>query len=211
MVCAQRRPMSPRSALLILGCLIFTACPDAEKGSDTGASTGDSGDTEPTSGGDPACACIDPAEEGSFSYVCAPAPCGTVSLKCDDMEGTDALCNGFGTVVMFDEAALDCSLDQLIARTPGIVEYHSLTEGGSSSYGGAFVDVTTGLARHYGGADLGSSESAAGFVTLKDPAYFEGCKAETDVAARFDCFVRWAVEDEPTAQCDDPLESYTQI
>ena len=199
--------MSPRGAFVILACLLFTGCPgDDGEDTDTDDSTAEAGDTEPTSGGDPACACIDPEEEGAFSYICAEPACGSVDLKCDDSEWDDPLCGGFGTVLMFDEQALDCSLDMLIARTPGVVKYHSLTQGISSGYGGGFLEVTTGLSRRYGGADLGFSESAAGFVTVKDPAYFEGCKAETDVAKKLACFRDWALEAEPTAQCDEPME-----
>jgi len=205
--------MSARGALVLLACLLLTGCPDGEKadGTDTDDSTAEAGDSEPTTG-DPACACIDAANEDFFSYVCEPPPCGTVALKCgDSYENLDPLCNNNAEVVSFDEAALDCSLDRLIARMPGIVEYHVLYGDYGGSYGGGFVDASTGLMRTYSGAFAHTSESAAGFVTLKDPAYFAGCKAEADVAARYKCFRQWSVEEEPTAQCDEPMEYYNEF
>lgn len=196
--------MSIRSALALLTCLTLCACPGTDKDGDssTGGTT-DASATEPT-GGDvnPACACIDPEMFGAASYTC-PAPlCGVVSLKCDtEAGGSDPLC-GTGTVVDFDEAALDCALDQLIAGTPGRVEWHALSEGsGSSAFDGAFLSIADGLTRSYGGFDANSQESAAGFVTLKDAAYFKGCKAETEVAARYNCFRAWS-DGEPAAECD---------
>ncbi len=205
--------MSMRHVFALVTCLTFTACP-GDKGDESSTDTigtTDAGQTEPTTGGDadPACACIDPEQSGAASYVCPEPTCGVVSLKCDVEEGMDPLCDG--TVVSFDEAALNCALDQLINRTPGRVEYHTLSDGnGSSSYSGAFISVSDGLTRSYGGYDANSNESAAGFVKLKDPAYFQGCKAEADLAARFSCFTAWS-DDEPTAQCDAAEELSEQF
>ena len=79
--------MSSRSALALLACLFFTACSDGEEeeGTDTDDSSTGAGDSEPT-GGDPACACIDPEMPGFASYICAGPPCGAVTLVCNDME-----------------------------------------------------------------------------------------------------------------------------
>ena len=203
-------------ALSIFGCLLVAACGPGDADDDTGTSTGDTGDTdtsEPTTtGGDPACACIDPAMEAQFSYICEPGPCATVTVKCEEVEPGlpgDALCDGTGKATL-DVAALDCALDQLIAGTPGMISFH---HSDYISYGGGFVVLGPGekmLTRSYGAYDLGAQESAAGFVTLKDAAYFTDCKAEADPHARYMCFRDWS-DEEPTAVCDDASESSEQI
>lgn len=107
----------------------------------------------------------------------------------------------------FDEAALDCALDQLIAGKPGLVAYHELSEGfGGSSFAGGFVVVGDGLTRRFSGSDAHLNETAAGFVALKDAAYFTSCKAEAEVSARYACFRAWS-DDEPSAACDEQEES----
>lgn len=191
--------------------LVITACGAKQPGDDAtdSASSGDTGDsdTTPTTGAaaDPACACIDPAQFGRSSFICEAGPCDTVSLDCSDEEpGASSPACGSGVLVSLDEVALGCALDQLIAGTPGVIAYH---ESNITSSGGAFVAISASgnLMRHYSVHDLGGNEGPAGFVTLKDRAYFEGCKAETDAEARYLCFIQWT-DDEPEAICDDLSE-----
>lgn len=198
-----------RILALTLVTTALAACGDPQPGdeADTSSTTTDTdaASTGPTTGAvDPACACIDPAQFGRASYTCAPGPCDSVAVECD-AEGSpsDTVC-GSGTVVSLDEVALNCALDQLIAGTPGLIEY-SISDYISS--GGAFVAIGPGgdLMRSYGVYDLGGSEGAVGPVSLKDAAYFTACKAEPDVQARFLCFIRWT-DDEPAATCDDASE-----
>lgn len=174
---------------------------EASTGTET---TDDETTVDPTTGGgepDPACACIDPEQEGSFSYVCPAGPCPTIKVKCDDQaEGVNDLCNGDG-VISLDVEALDCAIDQMIAGTPGLVEIHEQDYIGAS---GAYVEVgkAQNLMRYYSVYDLSGSESAVGFVKLKDKAYFEGCKAEPDPQLRYLCLKAWT-EDEPEPLCDE--------
>ena len=191
--------------------LVITACGDKQPGDDAtdSASSGDTddSDTVPTTGEpvDPACACIDPEMFGSASLVCEVGPCDTVSLDCsDEVEGPSSKACGGGTLVSLDEAALGCALDQLIAGTPGVIAYH---ESNITSSAGAYLVITASgtLMRSPGIYDLGGSESPVGLVTLKPKSYFEGCKAETDLEARYICFVQWT-DDKPAALCDDESE-----
>lgn len=186
-------------AISIFGCLLIAACGPGEA-DDTGTSTGDTGETsEPTTtGGDPACACIDPAMDAQFSYICEPGPCATVTASCDT---ADDLTCGPGERVI-DVAALDCALDQIIAGTPGMISVH---DSESFGYDGAFIVPGAGeksLTRSYGAQDLGSYEGPAGFVKLRDVAHFTGCKAMTDPGARLGCLRDWS-DEEPTAVCDE--------
>lgn len=192
--------------------LLITAC--GEKGdadTDTSTTAGDSESTAPTTGNqDPACACIDPAGFGLGSYTCESGPCPTVSLECSfEVPGpSPPACDG-GSLVTLDEAALNCALDQLIAGTPGLITYSHVDE---FNGGGAFLAISSAgnLTRSYSFVDLGGGESPAGFVTLKDKAYFTACKAEPDVATRFLCFIQWS-EDQPDATCDDASELSEQF
>lgn len=152
-----------------------------------------------------------PRSSGAASYICGEAACGVVGMKCDvEAEGSDPLC-GTGKLISFDEAALNCALDQLIAGTPGLVEYHELSEGfGSSSFAGGFIVVGDGLTRRFNGYDANYNETAAGFVALKDAAYFKSCKAEVELSARYACFKAWS-DAEPGAACDDTQELSEQF
>ncbi len=198
-----------RLLALTLVTTILAACGDKQPGDEASSTTAntdsDTASTGPTTGAvDPACACIDPATFGYASYTCEPGPCEPVAVECDAEGSPSDVACGSGTVVSLDEAALNCALDQLIAGTPGLIEY-SISDYISS--GGAFVAIgpSGNLMRSYGVYDLGGSESPAGSVTLKDAAYFTACKAEPDVQARFLCFVQWT-DDEPAATCDDASE-----
>jgi hypothetical protein len=214
-------------ARVIFGCLLTACTPgDGGDGSSSGgstmtttdaastgdASTGDastgtpttSGDPttgEPTTGVDPACACIDPEEFGHESYVCEPGPCALVELDCNpESDDKDVACGGFGTATLTVEP-LDCAIDQLIAGTPGMIRYIAREGFGGE---GAFVVVGPGpaLMRRNSYLDNGANEGPAGFVTLKDTAYFMGCKAEPDPQLRFLCFKEWS-DEEPAPTCDE--------
>jgi hypothetical protein len=193
--------------------LIVAACGDKDAGDSDSAtdSATDSAATEPTDGeaADPACACVDPAQFGHFSYTCDRGPCDSVAVECDDEgEQSDPACGG-SELVSLDETALNCALDVLISGKPGFVEHSSLTYISSS---GAWLQVSAAgaLTRSFGVYDLGGSEGAVGLVKLKSKAYFEGCKAEPDVQQRYLCFTAWT-DDEPAALCDEPGEPPSEL
>lgn len=210
-------------ARVLFGCLIVACTPEGGDGSSgaapgttgdatTGApttgttgdaTTGDATTGEPTTtGADPACACIDPEEFGHESYVCEPGPCALVSVTCDpESGGMDVACGGSGTATLAVEA-LDCAIDQLIAGEPGMIRYLV-----SDGFGGEGAFIVPGpdevLMRRNSYLDNSASEGPAGFVTLKNPAYFTGCKAEPDPQLRFLCFKEWS-DEEPEPTCDTP-------
>jgi hypothetical protein len=203
--------MASRYRLIPAFLFLHAACP-GDKGAD-GSSGGDStaGTTEadPTESASPGCACVDPEQFGSASYICEIGPCDSVDVVCSsEAAGSDPVC-GSSALVSLDEEALNCALDQLIARTPGTI---STGENDTTSSSSAFIEVSDAakvLTRRSSLVDLGGQQSAAGFVTLKDPAYFMGCKAETDVQARYICFREWS-DEEPAADCDEPEELSNQ-
>lgn len=161
--------------------------------------------TEPTEGepADPACACVDPAEFGHFSYTCDRGPCDSVDVECTtEGEKSDPACGG-DELVSLDEVALNCALDLLISGKPGFIE-HSSTTYNSSDGAWLQISATGALTRRFGVYDLGGNEGAVGPVKLKSKAYFEGCKAEPDVQQRYLCFVAWTDDEEPAALCDEP-------
>lgn len=184
----------------LVACVPGSGDTDAEETGATAATEGD-----PTEGDDGPCACIDPAQFARESYVCADSPCGVVSVECDqETEEEAAACFGDGRLVSLDEAALDCAIDRLISGEDGMVEWHMLDQGyGASGYSGALLHVVgdKALTRSYGGLDLGSSEGAAGFVSVKPAAYFSECKAMPDAQDRFRCLIAWS-DEAPKADCD---------
>ena len=157
--------------------------------------------------GEPAveCACINKDQFGADSYTCATdGGCGPVEAFCDanNLDEMDVICEGWGAFSV-DPVVLDCALDRLIAGTPGLVWWH-IGSNGPGDYGG-FVDIIgdrAGIGRNYQYFDLGGSDTAAGMVTLKDAAYFEGCKAESDPELKFTCMRDWWTAP-PTNLCDD--------
>ena len=159
-----------------------------------------------TTGEAPAeCACINTDEFGGGSYTCATdGGCGPVEAFCDanNLDEMDVICEGWGAFSV-DPVVLDCALDRLIAGTPGLVWWH-IGSNGPGDYGG-FVDIIgdrAGIGRNYEYFDLGGSDTAAGMVTLKDAAYFEGCKAVSDPELKFTCMRDWWTAP-PTNLCDD--------
>lgn len=162
--------------------------------------------TEPPTDPSSECACIDTERQGPTSYVCPKGPCDTVRAEClpdENMQGS-GFCEEWG-VFTVDEADLDCALDQLIAGDVGYVEFTFTRDQGFSEEGG-FVGLLPGregLMRTWDWLDLGGEWSSAGVVPLKDASYFEGCKSEADLQAKFWCMTAWATE-EPAPQCDGP-------
>lgn len=178
------------------------------------ATTVESSTTEAVDPGDP-CACIDPDATGSSnSCTCARNPCGRIDAGCAGEADADgdpengSACGAGATFTVPDEAALDCALDLLISGQPGYIEYYFSPDQGLSG-NGAFVGVRPGregLMQTWKDDDLINLWSGAGVVPLKDAAYFEGCKAEAVLEARYWCTVAWSTE-EPPAQCMEPGES----
>lgn len=150
------------------------------------------------------CACIDTDVFGGGSYTCPiDGGCGPIEAFCDasDLNDMDVNCEGWG-LFSVDPVILDCALDRLIAGTPGLVWWHTGSNGPADN--GGFVNIIgdrAGIGRNYEYFDLGGSDTAAGNVTLKDAAYFEGCKAESDLSLKFQCMRDWWTAP-PTELCD---------
>lgn len=159
--------------------------------------------TAPTTGPAPeVCACVDDAAVAD-TYICDLGPCGQVVVTCDVLQGMDTPgCENVGGIFSVDEAALDCSLDRLIAGTEGPVSFTIDSNGPGK--GGGFAHVLPGrqaLVRFWEFYDLSGTVRNAGIVALKDAAYFQGCKDMTDVAQKYKCFRAWNDGDVP-ADCD---------
>jgi hypothetical protein len=196
----------------------MTTGTDPTTGSDstTGGTTIDpsSSTTVESSTGEPddVCACIDPGGFGATSFECGAGACGLLSPDCvpipdDTGTGSDTGSDTGGDFedceLVYDEAQLDCAIDLLIAGESGIVKWYYSSDKGFSEYGG-FVQMfpgRKGLTHTYDREDIGKHESAAGVVTLKPAAYFEGCKAEPTPAAKSACLKAWS-DELPTDQCD---------
>lgn len=197
-------------------------------GTDTTSTSGASSDTTGTtttevvdttiattnasaSGGDQTatCECIipDPIGLESFDWqTCGWGPCGTIELFCPfpadpQPYDPDAICPIGGTPHL-DLEALDCSLQLLIDGTPGMVDFTELFH---IPLHGGFVKIgegRTGVSRTYVYDDIGSSDSAAEQIELKDAAYFLGCKQLADPAARYKCLKDWSAGT-VLATCDE--------
>lgn len=176
--------MTPRILLCVTFSLLF-ACASKDGGT-----------------GPEACGCID--EEAHFdTYTCEVGPCGVVVVGCDVTQGIDEPgCEGVGGEFSIDEAALDCSLDRLIAGEAGWVGYDIDSNG--PGRGGGFALVLAerqALTRFWDFYDLSGSDTNAGVVPLKDAAYFQGCKQLADLAERYKCFKDWNAAP-PPPDCD---------
>lgn len=161
--------------------------------------------TTSTTGGeelDPLCACIDPEVGPEDAFVCDKGSCGLVEAGCKpgteqhDESGVEGYClteDGF-TV---DEAALDCALDLLIAGEGGVVEFahHTGSDFFISGLKHRIIQVLPereALTFAWQYVDAGAFLWEPGVATLKDAAYFEGCKAETDLEAKFWCLTEFS-------------------
>ncbi|MDC0669163.1 hypothetical protein [Nannocystis radixulma] len=160
---------------------------------------------------DSRCECVETWSFGSDSYSCAKGSCGVLNGRCEHQGGGDTDTGGDtgdGECVFtgVTEEKLNCALDRLIAGEVGFgAEWSYTSDSGFSSSGGWVTivgDDRTAVMRRWWWLDLGGEETSAGLVRLKDAAYFEGCKAEPDLEARFDCLVGWT-DDEPDALCDE--------
>ena len=180
---------------------------DPSTGTTVDPSTGTT--VDPTTGEvDPACACIDKGGFGDTSFTCGGGECGTLIPTCepipDDTGTGGGESGGLGGDCQFtiDEAKLDCAIDLLIAGE-GIVKYQYSSDQGFSEDGG-FIQMfpgREGLTREYSGYDLILEEGNAGVVPLRPVEYFEGCKQEVTLAAKWGCLLEWS-DQAPTAQCD---------
>jgi hypothetical protein len=198
-----------RSSTTVLLCMLSALCLGAACSPDEASSGSD--------GGDAVCECIAPDEVGFDSSVCSPRSCGLVDRRCVHGEGGegDEHCDGWGRLAV-NEVALDCALDDLIMGRTGEILYEDLLPGTEDHtiyypHGfmwGGFIQVLParrGLGRDWTWAsdDEGYSlaETAAAVHRLKEPAYFETCKAEPDPLRRFNCFLAWRAG-EPLRTCD---------
>ncbi|MBZ5712856.1 hypothetical protein [Nannocystis pusilla] len=153
---------------------------------------------------DSRCECVETWSFGSDSYSCVKGSCGILNGRCEggDPDTGDGECVFTGV----SEEKIDCALDRLIAGEVGFGAEWSYTSNGGFTSSGGWVTIVdsdrTAVMRRWWWLDLGGEETSAGLVRLKDAAYFEGCKAEPDLEARFDCLIGWT-DDEPDALCDE--------
>ena len=189
---------SPRLVLLVGSILALPACnPPKDPSMETATEATDSGtDTE---GALEVCACIEAEQFGQDSFTCGGWACPMLKARCEPA-GSEGCTEEF----MVDEAALDCVLEHLIAGEEGLVAWEFSADGNVSVDGGfvALLPDRQALARSWKRFDLAGKNSPAGVVPLKSKEYFEACKAEPELRARFDCAIAWS-DTEPTPQCGD--------
>ncbi|WP_434425631.1 hypothetical protein [Nannocystis pusilla] len=172
----------------------------------TGGELTTTGDTlgTTTMEADARCDCVETWSFGPDSYACPKGSCGVLNARCESEDGE----TGGGECVLtgVTEERIDCALDRLIAAEVGFGAMYTWTSDGGFSESGQWVTIVgpgrTAVMRSWSWLDLSGDESSAGLVQLKDAAYFEGCKAEPDLKARFHCLTDWT-DDEPDALCDE--------
>lgn len=168
--------------------------PDSTSGSSTTTDPGETGTDSSTggvdfmciTGGDPPapkdpdpCACIVDQEPGPLDPF-APT-CGAHS--CDKVLAAD-----MGNEVMNPDA-LQCALEALRDRKPGLLRYDIDVDGNYAEYTGyiLILDDGTAIVRRWGHEDLSYWVGSARHVELPDPCAFEQCLAETFNWERIDC------------------------
>lgn len=165
--------------------------------SETGSSE-DSGETFSITSGSGAiegCECLGSDGFAPLSY-CPENPC-KLQLMCTFEETT-----GDPEMCTLDMIALACALDVLIQGTTGRVTYGRSDGPGVGGSGGFILirEDRRAVVSDYTFFDLDGQKSDSVVRELREPAYFEGCKALTDAEAIYDC-IRNAVLDETLALC----------
>jgi hypothetical protein len=163
--------------------LSLVACEDVEKG----------------------CDCIpDDAPSGSESSWTAPSGptcgkelCAIVQASEGELENEES---GF---MLVNPDALECALEALRDRSPGIVRWTWSDEYGQYSEDGYILVQPEGTAVHrsWGAQDLSWVAEDARAGELPDAQYYDDCLAQPDAQVRFDC-LRDVVIEEPTI-CDE--------
>jgi hypothetical protein len=123
--------------------------------------------------------------ESPESPTCGESLCPSVRGECGDVGCGEE----DGAFVLDDAAALECALTALRDRTPGVVQWSWSANAGQYTSSGYFLVNEDGTAvyRRSGWSDLDYEVSDAALGELPPPEHFDGCLAEPDDFARFDC------------------------
>ena len=145
----------------------------------------------------PDCPCIPTREEGEQSSPLEPT-CG--AELCPKITGGDSF--GTGDFEITNPEALECALEALRDRTPGIIRWDAQYEGGQSeSIGYVLIDADgQGFSRDWGWQDLTFIAEDALRGPLKDASAFDACLGNANPVVQLDC-VRNALES-TTEICD---------
>jgi hypothetical protein len=202
------------SAHCIGDCNLLTETSQTTEGTST-TTEGTSMTTEPgattTDTGGPVCPCIRDDDKSEMfepnQPLCGEELCPTLNVT-----------NGYICEIAFmgddigltNPEALACALTALRDRTPGLVRWNCMSDGGQfEDYGYVLIgDDGTAIRRNWGWLDASYRASDALQGALPDPGVFEACLAESDEALRFECLRRFMIG-EPHLVCDEGWEHHS--